>query len=139
MRAIIGEKLLSSHVAQPATKPFEIYDTRLPGFTLPVQPSGVRSYYARLGSNHRIALGKVGELLADEARQKCPKVLGNVAHGRHPLYGLDGPEGPALGQFIHETFTPWVEANRPRTAADTLEKLHRQFHSWFPNPCALLP
>ena len=33
MRAIIGVKLLTSHLAQPATKPFEIYDNRLPGFT----------------------------------------------------------------------------------------------------------
>ena len=41
MRAIIGSMLLSSKVAQPTKKPFEIYDRRLPGFTLRVQPSGV--------------------------------------------------------------------------------------------------
>jgi len=56
MQAIIGPTLLSSKVAQPTHKPFEIYDTRLPGFTLRVQPSGVRSYYARFGRNRRIAL-----------------------------------------------------------------------------------
>jgi len=94
MRAIIGAKLLASSLVQPATKPFEIYDTRLPGFTLRVQPSGVRSFYARIGRNRRIGLGKVGDLLPDEAREKCQKVLGNVAHGRHPLSGLCGPEGP---------------------------------------------
>src|SRR5256885_7425020 len=44
MQAIIGSTLLSSKVAQPTKKPFEIYDTRLIGFTLRVQPSGVRSY-----------------------------------------------------------------------------------------------
>jgi hypothetical protein len=44
MRAFIGTKLLSSKVAQPTKKPFEIYDSRLAGFTLRVQPTGVRSY-----------------------------------------------------------------------------------------------
>ena len=116
MRAIIGAKLLASSIAQPAAKPFEIYDTRLPGFALRVQPSGVRSYYARFGRNRRISLGKVGELLPDEARGKCQKVLGNVAHGRHPLSGLFGPDGPTLGEFVQETFTPWAQANRPRGA-----------------------
>ena len=49
MRTFIGAKLLSSKLAQPAIKPFEIYDSRLAGFTLRVQPTGVRSYYARFG------------------------------------------------------------------------------------------
>ena len=60
MQAIIGSMLLSSKVAQPTEKPFEIYDSRLSGFTLRVQPSGVRSYYARFGRNRRVALGQVG-------------------------------------------------------------------------------
>lgn len=85
VRAIIGSKALSSKIAQPTKKPFEIYDGRCPGCTLLAQPSGVRSYYARFGRNRRIALGKVGALLPEEARRKCQKVLGNLAHGRHLL------------------------------------------------------
>jgi hypothetical protein len=103
MRAIIGAKLLASSIAQPAAKPSEIYGIRLPGFALRVQPSGVRSCYARFGRNRGISLGKVGELLPDEAHGKCQKVLGNVAHGRHPLSGLFGPDGPTLGEFVQET------------------------------------
>ena len=133
MRAIIGSKLLSNKVAQRAKKPFEIYDSRLPGLTLRVQPSGVRSYYARFGRNRRIALGKVGTLLPEEARDKCRKVLGNVAHGRNPLYGLEGA-GLTLGQFIEETDRPWVTVNRVRTAANALEKLHGHFRTWFSEP-----
>jgi hypothetical protein len=113
MQGFIGAKLLSSKVAQPSKKPFEIYDSRLSGFTLRVQPTGIRSYYARFGRNRRIALGKVGTLLPDEAREKCQKVLGNVAHGHHPLYGLSGADGPTLGQFIEETYLPWAKANPP--------------------------
>jgi len=75
MQAFIGATLLTSKETQPQSKPFEIYDSRLPGFTLRVQPSGVRSYYARFGRNRRVVLGKVGTLAPEEARERCQKVL----------------------------------------------------------------
>lgn len=134
MRVIIGSTLLSSKVAQPAGKPFEIYGSRLPGFTLRVQASGVRSYYARFGRNRRVVVGKVGAISPEEARERCQKVLGNVAHGRHPLHGLGGKDGITLGMFIADAYTTWVKATRPRTAADTLEKLYRHFRTWYPEP-----
>jgi integrase len=134
MLAIIGSNLLSSKIAQPTEKPFEIYDSRLSGFVLRVQPSGVRSYYARFGRNRRVALGQAGTIEPDEARERCQKVLGNVAHGRHPLHGLCGADGITLGMFIADTYTTWVQASRPRTADDTLEKLYRHFRTWYPEP-----
>jgi integrase len=137
VQTFIGAKLLASQLAQPTNKPFEIYDSRLAGFTLRVQPTGVRSYYARFGRNRRFALGRVGALRPDEARDKCQKVLGNVAHGRHPLHGLNG-EGLTLGQFIDEKYVPWVTANRPRTAANTLEKLKRHFGTWYAEPLSTI-
>lgn len=138
MQAFIGPTLLTSREAQPRKKPFEIYDSRLSGFTLRVQPTGVRAYYARFGRSRRVALGKAGTLLPAEAREKCQKVLGNVAHGRHPLHGFSGLDGLTLGQFIDETYTPWVRTNRVRTAGNTLEKLHRQFRTWFSDPLSAI-
>jgi hypothetical protein len=73
-------------------------------------------------------LGKVGILLPEEAREKCQKVLGNVAHG------LGRADGLTLGEFIEETYAPWVRTNRVRTVGNTLEKLHRQFRTWFSEP-----
>ena len=91
MQAVISARLLASKDAQPKAKPFEIYDRRLPGFTLRVQPTGVRSYYARFGRSRRIALGKVGALVPEEARNRCQKVLGNVAMGVTPYRDLTEP------------------------------------------------
>lgn len=105
MRAIIGSTLLASKIAQPTKKPFEIYDSRLPGFTLRVQASGARSYYARFGRNRRVVVGKVGTVSPEEARERCQKVLGNVAHGRHPLHGLRGTDGMTLGMFVANAYT----------------------------------
>jgi integrase len=107
------------------------------GFTLRVQPTGVRSYYARFGRSRRIALGKVGALLPDEARERCQQVLGNVAHRRHPMHGLGG-DGLTLGQFIDDSYTPWVKANRPRTATNTLGRLNRLFGTWFAEPLSTI-
>jgi hypothetical protein len=97
MQAIIGSRLLSSQAAQPTKKAFEIYDSRLSGFTLRVQPSGVRSYYARFGRNRRVALGQAGTIEPDEARERCEKVLGNVAHGAPSVGRPSGSKGLPLG------------------------------------------
>ena len=134
MHAFIGATLLTSKEAQPQTKPFELYDTRLRGFTLRIQPSGVRSYYARFERNRRIVIGKVDTLSPEEARLRCQKILGNVAHGLHPLHGIPGTDGMTLGMFIADTYTTWVNASRPRTASNTLEKLYRLFRTWYPEP-----
>jgi integrase len=138
MHALISTKLLTDIQAQRRSRPFEIYDTRLSGFTLRVQPSGVRSYYARFGRNRRFALGKVDVVAPDEARAKCHQILGNIAHGRNPLDGLSGVAGITLGQFIDDIYTPWVHANRPRTADNTLEKLRLLFGSWFAEPLSAI-
>jgi hypothetical protein len=139
MQAFIGTMLLTSKEAQPQTKPFEIYDNQLSGFTLKVQPSGVRSYYALFGRNRRVVLGKVRAIAPEDARERCQKVRGNVAHGCHPLHGVGGTDGIALGVFIAGTYTTWVNASRPRTAANTLEKLHRLFRTWYPEPLTAMP
>lgn len=138
MQAFIGPTLLASKEVQPRKKPYEIYDSRLCGFTLRVQPIGVRAYYARFGRSRRVALGKAGSLRPSEARERCQKVLGNVAHGRHPLHGFSGTDGLTLGQFIDETYTPGVRTNRVRTAGNTLEKLYRQFRTWFSEPISAI-
>jgi hypothetical protein len=44
MQAIIGLTLLSSKAAPPSEKPFEIYDTRLAGFTRTTSSRSTRSF-----------------------------------------------------------------------------------------------
>src|SRR6267142_2658730 len=134
MQAFIGATLLTSKEAQPQEKPFEISDCRLSGFMLRIQPSGVRTYYARFGRNRRVVIGKVDTISPEEARVRCQKILGNVAHGLHPLHGIQGTDGMTLGMFIADTYTTWVNASRPRTAANTLEKLYRLFRTWYAEP-----
>ncbi|MCC6144356.1 MAG: site-specific integrase [Candidatus Hydrogenedentes bacterium] len=132
MRAIIGARLLGSDAAQPKGKPFEINDSRLPGFVLRIQPSGVRTFYAQLGRGRRLTLGKVGHLTAEQARHRCELALGNVAHGREPTLGLDGATtAVTLRQFLEIDYAPWAKANRPRSASASLDRLERCFSQWY--------
>ena len=136
MKAIIGARLLVSKAAQPAPKPFEVCDTRLPGFILRVQPSGARSYLAQLGRGRRVTFAKVGVITPDEARVRCKAILGNIAHGRPPLYGIDGADNhcPTLGDFIELTYAPWLRTNRPRSAEQSLKRLDTLFGKWNGTP-----
>ncbi|MDA8350935.1 MAG: integrase, partial [Pseudomonadota bacterium] len=97
-----------------------------------------RSYYARWGRSGIQVIGKVGEFTPDEARERCQKILGNVAHGRPPLEGLDGADGLTLGQFVTDTYTPWVKAHRPRTAEGTLWRLGLHFAKWYNKPLSAI-
>lgn len=141
MRAVINANLLKSRAAQRGDAPFEVRDERLAGFILRVQPSGVRSYYAQIRRGQRVALGKVGQFTPDEARERCKKVLGNVAHDRPPLEGLDGSAKLTLGEFIGSeeegsdgslaTYRRWLLANRPKSAERTLQRLETCFGEWY--------
>ena len=135
MRAIISANLLKSDKARYAGKPVDIRDTRLIGFILRVERT-TRSYWAQTGRGRRTRLGREGELTPDEARERCMRVLGNVAAGRYPLDGLDTADALTLGQFIAETYTPWVKAHRPRTAEGTLWRLGLHFKRWYGKPLA---
>ena len=88
MKKEISARLLRSQHVRPKETPFEITDTRLPGFTLRVQPSDRKSYVVRWGRNKRRTLGSVGVLTPAEARERAQRILGNVAHGRDPDHGL---------------------------------------------------
>lgn len=105
---------------------------------LRVQPSGVRSYYPRWGRTGIQVIGKVGEFTPDEARERCQKILGNVAHARPPLDGLDGADGLTLGQFITEFYEPWTAARRPKWAATYMAQLKRLFGAWYGKPLAAI-
>jgi integrase len=142
MQKNITARLLTSADAQPAERPFEITDGKLKGFTLRVQPSGVRTYIARISRKHqergypaRITIGKVGEFTPDEARERCELVLGNIAHDRQPLEGIEtAAAAMTLGSFIRDHYAEWLSVNRPKTADKALWHLKKIFSDWYKKP-----
>jgi hypothetical protein len=68
-------------------------------------------------------------MMPEDAREQCKKLLGNFAHSYHPLHGIRGFEGMTLGAFVADDYAAWVNASRPRTAANTLEMPSRHFRT----------
>jgi hypothetical protein len=98
MRARLGGARFRAEGADVSSRcgragPFEIWDRDLLGFILRVQPSGAKAYIVQVGRGRRVTIGTVGALTPAQARDRAEKVLGNVAHNRAPLAGLDASGG----------------------------------------------
>lgn len=73
---------------RPVTRDTLYRDSDLAGFGLRVKPSGARTWILQYrnvaGRTRKLALGKVGVLTPDEARQKARRHLGAIAGGGDP-------------------------------------------------------
>lgn len=73
---------------KPVSRDMLYRDDDLIGFALRVKPSGVRTWIVQYrnasGRTRKLALGRVGVLTPDEARQQARKRLGEVAGGADP-------------------------------------------------------
>ena len=73
---------------KPVTRDTLYRDDELSGFALRAKPTGVRTWVVQYrnsaGRTRKLALGRVGVLTPDEARQRARKALGQVADGHDP-------------------------------------------------------
>ena len=85
MKAKIGKELLPK--IQFKSKPYEIYDTDMKGFTLRVQPTGAMIYLVRYrwqGKQTRVVVGKHPVFTPAQARDDAKKILAGLVHGVDP-------------------------------------------------------
>jgi len=73
---------------KPTSRDVVLWDDDLARFGLRVKPSGAMTYVIQYrnsaGRTRKLALGRVGVLTPDEARQRARKALGRVADGHDP-------------------------------------------------------
>ena len=74
-----------------------LWDDDLARFGLRVKPSGAITYVVQYrnssGRTRKLALGRVGVLTPEEARQRARKALGEVAHGGDPSASRNAARG----------------------------------------------
>ena len=118
----------SIEALQPGAQPWIAWDTKLTGFGIRIQPSGIRSFIVnyRAGSggrkarNRRVVIGRYGTIAPEGARRLAQELLGRVAVGRDPAAERAEARGiPTLG----EAFAEYLGANPNRK--ESTERLYR--------------
>jgi integrase len=109
----------------PTGSEYFVWDSKLSGFGVRVQPSGIMAYIAkyRAGSGRsaptrRVTLGRVGTITPDEAEKLAKRVLGAVAHGADPAAAKAADRrGSTLNELADLFLADHIQAKRkPATA-----------------------
>lgn len=124
MQGLIGQTLLKS--IGPKEKAYEVRDTRLKGFLLRVQPTGIMTYYAEYARGQRIKVGRHPATTANEAREEAKKVIGSALKGENPQTVKKRERAHTLKSFIDEDYSVWVKANT-KTGKATVKRIQASF------------
>ena len=131
MKAVIGKRLLAD--LAPRAKPFEIRDTKLSGFLVRVQPSGVMSYVCEYRRGKRVTIGRTELLTPIQARDRAKAILLGANQGKGPVKDETTKKEHTLETFLDEEYGPWYRGRRKRGGAE-LKRLKRNFPDFLPSP-----
>jgi integrase len=120
-------KLLSS--LEVTGKEYEVHDTIVIGLYVRVTAAGAKSYIVRWGRARKKALGRVGIVTLDQARQEATQYLYEARKHGEPLavtHGRKGTALPSLREFIDATYMPWFKTHH-KGHEKTLHTLDNNF------------
>lgn len=95
-------------------KEYEIHDTTVSGLFVRVTAAGAKSYVVTWARGRKKALGRVGILTLDQAREEALQYLSEARKHGEPLAVTQGRKGaglPTLRQFIDDHYMPWFKAH----------------------------
>lgn len=127
MKEKLTGKILSS--LEVTGKEYEVHDTIVIGLYVRVTAAGAKSYIVRWGRARKKALGRVGMLTLDQARQEATQYLYEARKHGEPLAITNGRKGtalPSLREFIDDTYMPWFKTHH-KGHAKTLHTLDNNF------------
>ena len=119
--------------ARPEAKPRIVWDKRVKGLGLKIQPGGTKSYildYRARGRQRRVSLGRVTEISLKAARERAGRELGNIRDGGSDL--LERRQEAATAPTVVDLVKHFLEIEAParmergRMSARTVGDYHQQ-------------
>lgn len=95
-------------------KEYEVHDTTVPGLFVRVTAAGAKSYVVTWARGRKKALGRVGILTLEQAREEALQYLNEARKHGEPLAVTQGRRGattPTLRSFIDDHYMPWFKAH----------------------------
>ena len=122
--------------AKPGSKARILWDKKITGFGLKIQPGGTRSFvldYRVNGTQRRVSMGRAGEVSLKDARERAGRELTKIRAGEgDPLRRReDAAAAPTIADVVERFFREYVpgriERGRmaERTAADYRQQCNR--------------
>ncbi|PLU84777.1 integrase [Pseudomonas plecoglossicida] len=130
------EKLTAKLLAglQVTGREYEVHDTTITGLFVRVTAAGAKSYVVTWARGRKKALGRVGILTLDQARQEATQYLAEARKHGEPTAISQGRRGatlPSLRDFINDTYLPWFKAHH-RGYEKTAHTLSNYFETIMP-------
>ena len=123
---------------QPEEKSYTAWDSKLTGFGVRVQPTGLRSYLinyragdrGRKAPNRRLVIGRHGLITADQARRRAREILGRVALGDDPLAERARTRSIPTLREAFEDYLAAGPRRRESTIANYRRAVHKDLGDW---------
>jgi integrase len=115
MKAIINNSLLPK--LKPHSNYYDVWDDKLSGFHLRVNPNGKMVYRCAYARNKVATIGKVELLTPAQARDQAKQILGDAAVGIYPESQRQS-SSITLHQYLEGEYSQWRLLNRKNAQAD---------------------
>lgn len=123
----------------PAAKAYRVYDTKVPGLFLRVQPSGIRAWYVAYKRNAEMQIGRYPGMTLEMARARALAVLTETTeHGepekvrerRHLDERRRGERVETFGELVTNYASFAQTTHKSDSLAKTLHRLNVVFGEW---------
>jgi integrase len=128
MKAIINSSLLLK--IKPAEKEYDIWDAKLTGFILRVNPNGNLVYRCEYARGKRITIGNAKILTPMQARERAKEILADAVKGVDPQAKKKDHTIPTFKSFLENEYILWHQAHTKQGNQD-IDRIKRHFFEPF--------
>lgn len=111
-------------------KPYRIWDIKVPGLFVRIQPSGIRTFNVQWSRTRSASIGKFPHRTLEYARNKAHKVMADAQDHGVPEVAHAKSRPSTFTSFITDHYEPWVTAERKAGKA-TVANINAQFGPLF--------